>query len=90
MWKYTSWGNSIEWSDFDKRTIRGWYKGIAFGNPQMYKLKIGDEVRDRMQSGKIACFLIVEIQYKSDPDDLFFGKVQDINYLEEVKSERQC
>ena len=56
---------------------------INFGSKKPTHLSVGDELRAKMQSGKIARFLISEIRYERDPADMFFGKVIDLGYLEE-------
>jgi hypothetical protein len=87
MWEHQSWGKSIQWADFDKRRIYGHYDMVCFttASPKRPgRLRAGDELRARMESGKVARFKIVELEYKNDPPDRFFGTVEDIGYLEDA------
>jgi hypothetical protein len=73
IWEHNGWGNSIQWRDYDNLSLYGFIK-----NP---KVKIGDEFRDKMESGKIMRFEVVELYYKYNPTDMFFATVKDIGYL---------
>ena len=70
MWEHSEWGNRVSWTDWHAREIDGHLLGI----------KKGDEIRSKMESGKIARFVVIEITYCSDPSDMFFGKVKDLGY----------
>ena len=72
MWEHTGWGNSINFFDWDTRRISG---------HTPFKIKIGDEIRQKMVSGKIGRFKVINIDYKLDPSDMFFGTVEDLDYL---------
>ncbi len=73
MWQHKSWGDNIFFNDYEKRSITGW----------LYKRPVvGDEIRAGMESGKIGRFCVTEVQYMSDPSDMFFCTVSDIGYLE--------
>ena len=74
MWEDKGWGNRISWTDWNGREIDGHLLGM----------KKGDEIRSKMESGKIARFVITEIQYCSDPQDMFFGKVKDLGYVRRI------
>ena len=76
MWEHIGWGNRISWSYWEHRKINGHLP---------YKLKPGDEIRSRMQSGKIARFRVTEVEYCGDPKDMFFATVEDVGYLEDAK-----
>lgn len=75
MSEHIGWGNSLCWYNFEKRRIHGW-----LSNPI---IKIGDEIRCKMESGKTAIFTVTELDYQSNPTDMFFGTVEDNNYLED-------
>ena len=71
LWEHSGWGNNIDWSDF---AIRRLY-GLCYG------VRKGDYIRCEMESGDIASFKIVNIEYKSDPRDMFFATVKDVGYV---------
>jgi len=73
LWEHKGWGNSIYFFDWEKRKLVGWLTPI----PQK-----GDEVRERMKSGKIARFEIIKVEPCYDPVDMFFVYVKDIGYME--------
>lgn len=73
IWEHKGWGDAINWTDWDERTIHGHLTPSP---------KIGDEVQAKMQSGKIGRFEIIEIRYMSDPKDMFFATVKDLGYVE--------
>ena len=73
MWQYNSWGNRISWRDFEKRSIGG----------HCLNLRVGDELRCKMESGGVGRFIIIEIDYCQDPRDQFFGKVVFFGYFED-------
>lgn len=73
MWEHTTWGNKIQWLDWNARKLAGWLTP---------RPTIGTEVRSKMQSGKIARFKIVEITRMRDPEDMFFATCKDLGYLQ--------
>jgi hypothetical protein len=73
IWEHNIWGNSIQWRDYENRNLYGFIK-----NP---KVKFGDEFRDKMESGKVMRFEVIELDYKYNPTDMFFATVKDIGYL---------
>ena len=74
MWERTGWGNSVQFTDYDKGSISGHLS---------VRLKIGDEVRSKMQSGKIGRFKIIAHRQCHDPSDMFFATVEAIGYVGE-------
>lgn len=81
------WGHHIEWTDFDKRSIWGHFdnaRGVkAFvltDAPMPPSLEVGSVIRGEMQSGRMALFRVTELDWQSNPHDMFFGKVEDIGY----------
>ena len=58
--------------DWDKREIVGWLSRIP---------KVNDEIQKKMESGKIARFIVLSVERCGDPPDMFFAKVADIGYL---------
>lgn len=73
LWEHNSWGNSVYFSDFKNRKITGHLSP---------RPKVGDEIRSKMSNGKIGRFLVKEIEYCRDPNDMFFCNVEDFGYLE--------
>lgn len=71
QWNHQNWGNRIGFLDFGKRELVGWM------DP---KPEDGDILEVIMASGKIALFEITQIEYVSDPKDMFFAKAEDIGY----------
>lgn len=81
MWQHKSWGNSIIWSDFEKRRIVGWMPS---------KPVVGDEIRCRMSSGKTARFLVKDVEYAFDPRDMFFANLEDYKgYVEDTEDAKK-
>lgn len=72
--RHNGWGNSIQWSDYDKRRVVGWLQR---------RPKVGDEIRFKMESGKTARYAVVIVEYMGDPNDMFFADVMDIGYVDE-------
>ena len=70
----SGWGNAIDWMDWDKREIVGWLSRIP---------EVNDEIQKKMESGKIARFIILSVERCGDPPDMFFAKVADVGYVGE-------
>ena len=66
-----TWGNAIQWSDWDSRRVVGW---------KSRKPVVGDILKSTMGSGKVAVFEFTAVEYKDSPSDMFFGTVRDIGY----------
>lgn len=75
---FGSWGNRIEWQDFQKREVRGW---------KQRRPVVGDLIGMPMQSGNDGVFRFTEVEYMEDPRDMFFGKLEGIGYLSDFKGE---
>ena len=73
IWEHREWGNSINWIDYEKRSLYGFVRNK--------RVKINDEFRDKMKSGKIMRYKVIKLEYKLDPSDMFFATVKDIEYL---------
>lgn len=69
------WGHNIDFIDWDRRRLMGHHHDRR-------SFRIGDEVRAKMRSGKIARFSIKNVEYCNDPKDMFFADLEDIGYLE--------
>ncbi len=72
MWKHNGWGDSIYFTNYEEMRIAGHF---------MYRIKEGDVLQSKMQSGKIGQFKVTEIEFMSNPKDQFFGKVKPIGYI---------
>lgn len=71
------WGHHVRWMDFDDRTI--------WGHMDLWivpKFQVGAVLDCEMESGRIALFQITELNWQRDPTDMFFGKVEFIQYKE--------
>ena len=75
MWEHNGWGDSMYFISFQGRRVTG---------HMWQKPRIGDELRSRMKSGKVARFLVVSVDNPGDPPDQFFCTVSDLDYLEGV------
>jgi len=73
MWEHNGWGDTIYWRNFNERTMHG-------HSPS--DIKVGDVINAKMQSGKVAQFVVVKIEYMRDPSDQFFCTVSDLGYKE--------
>lgn len=71
-WEHTGWGNTIKIFDWDERQLVGWLTPMP---------NEGDEVRIKMESGKVARFEITKMEPCGDPVDMFFADVKDVGYL---------
>jgi hypothetical protein len=71
MWEHIGWGDSIDFVNYDNRTVFGWL---------VDKPEVGDTLQSKMVSGDIANFEFTEVRYETDPKDMFFGKVKDLGY----------
>ena len=74
IWQHTTWGDNIFFSSVDDLEITG-----HIAEP----IHKGDIIQSKMESGKIAAFKVVEIRFRTDPKDLFFGRVEFLNYVDE-------
>lgn len=74
MWEHKGWGNSIQFIDYESGRISGHLH---------FRLKVGDEVRSKMESGKIGRFKIIAHRQCHDPSDMFFATVEAIGYVGE-------
>ena len=75
MWEHEVFGDAIGFLDYDKMQICGYFEG----------LKKNDEVRSKMESGKIARFKILEVHYPEGcAKGQFWGKVKPLGYTSEI------
>lgn len=70
-WEHTGWGNRLEITDHYR----------ANGHLPFY-LKPGDEIRTKMESGKVGRYLIKSVNQCLDPRDMFFAEISPIGYLD--------
>jgi hypothetical protein len=70
------WGNSIQWSSFGTGAqgtkVHGW---------KSRRPEVGDWLVSDMQSGEKGVFRFMEMDYKTDPRDMFFATVKGVDYL---------
>jgi len=71
LWEHRGWGDSINWQDWEKRSLYG----LMTPKP-----KVRDILRAKMESGKIARFEFTEVREMADPKDMFFATVRDLEY----------
>jgi hypothetical protein len=74
MRKHKYWGDCVYFLRWEDRAIAGHF---------LPQIRIGDFLISAMDSGKLAKFEIIEIEYARDPRDMFFGKVKDVCYVDE-------
>ena len=74
MWEHNGWGDCVHWSDFESRRISGHLQE---------RLKTDDEIRSKMESGKIARFKVKSVEQMTDPPDQFFATLSYIGYSKE-------
>jgi hypothetical protein len=72
-WEYQSWGHHISFLRWEDRRVYGHLHNRR-------EFKPGDEVRFRMESGKVARFKVKDVEYSMDPKDMFFATVEDVGY----------
>lgn len=80
------WGNHISWLNdgvadrvgLDDGTVGQGHRKV-YGH-KSFKPRLGDLLTCQMQSGRIGIFKFVEIEYLTDPDDMFFGTVEFLEY----------
>lgn len=73
MWEHSYWGNSISWFNIDSYRITGF-------SHQDSRINVGDYILSEMQSGKIARFVVLSIDYEDDPKDMFFADLAFMEY----------
>lgn len=74
MWEHEKFGDAIGFLKYEKNNIEicGYYEGI----------EVGDELRSKMDSGKIGRFEVTKINYISNgAKGQFWGRVQPLGYL---------
>lgn len=74
VWEHNGWGNSISWNDWDKRKL---------GGHLTPKPRVDDEIRDKLESGKIGRFRVRNVDYVASVHDMFWCNVSDVGYLED-------
>jgi hypothetical protein len=72
-WEHSSWGDRIQCLGWEKKNFVCW---LSIGP------KNGDELRIKMNSGKVGRFLIYDVNWCCDPSDMYFFKVKGLGYLE--------
>jgi hypothetical protein len=72
------WGHSLQWMRWepDNRGLRQFY-----GHFPNRGLSVGDWVVQEMSTGRWGVLEIVEIEWKTDPEDMFFGYAMDVGFL---------
>lgn len=73
-WEHQGWGNCINFTTDECTEIEGWL------TPRPNN---GDELQVKMKSGKIGRYEIIDIDYMSDPRDMFFANLKPIGYVGE-------
>lgn len=71
VWEHNGWGNSISWYDWKKRRLDG---------HMTPKPNVGDEIRDKLESGKIGRFRVKYVDHVTDVHDMFWCQVSDVGY----------
>ena len=75
LWEHKGWGDSIYWLDYDRRSLTGHLRPTPIE---------GDEIRSKMESGKIGRFILKEVKRCVNPSDQFFATTSKlIGYLNE-------
>lgn len=83
----------VEPQYFDMRDLNGWGNNVSWWSEPGDKIKrvyahtmkrpqIGDFVLSPMQSGRAGKFVIVELDRKHDPSDMWFATVEFAGYHE--------
>lgn len=76
---HSGWGHHIEWrEDFSNRKVWGHLPDLP---------EAGDYLEAEMKSGRKAIFRFVSVDRQRDPPDMFFGKVEDVGYRDEIDCE---
>lgn len=79
-WLHSGWGNRI---DIDWETRKDIETGMDVRANGHYRgVKEGDCILSRMQSGKIMKFIVMKIEYMSDPRDMFFADLHAWEYYD--------
>jgi hypothetical protein len=73
MWEHNSWGNALHWTDWKIRKLHGWLDD---------RPRVGDLINAKMKSGKIAQFIVINVELCRDPTDMFFCDLSDFGYKE--------
>jgi len=73
MDEHNSWGNNIEFFDYETRRIMGHLTPLP---------KIGDKLIAKMISGRKFKFEFIKVEPCIDPSDMFFATVKDIGYID--------
>jgi hypothetical protein len=71
-WEHSGWGDSIGWMDYQKGEVHGHTTPLP---------RAGDELQEKMQSGKTLRFEFIKVRPCTDPSDMWFATVRPIDYL---------
>ncbi len=75
VWEHKSWGNAIQLigKDLEAPEIAG----------HLLRRPVeGDEIQFKMNSGKVARYSVKSAEHCEDPPDMFFAKLEFIDYVE--------
>lgn len=84
IWEHTNWGDAIHLDSWEKY-------------PKMHghiinpRVSLGDIIVTQLTCGGLAWLKVIELEYKHDPNDMFFGKLKVIGegYVSEEEVEQK-
>ena len=75
MHNHNGWGDRISWFSFEKRSVSGHMEAQP---------KVGDVMTCELASGRVGAFVFIDVRQCSDPRDMFFGTVKDLDYADKL------
>lgn len=85
-----TWGNNIQWIDYDEMRVRGWKEVPVHGPSGRHHwrpARPGDRFAYELQNGMVAIFELEDVENERDPRDMFYADVQPIGVLEGTQPE---
>jgi hypothetical protein len=74
----SNWGDALDFfPDYESRRVTGHKQRIPH---------VGDLMEVPMQSGRTGVYRFVEVQQMRDPPDMFFGRVEDVGFKDELEA----
>lgn len=78
-WEHNGWGNSVDWSSYENLRVVGWLSNTP---------EVNDEIQFKMlraadKKEVVTRYIITDVDYCRDPQDMFFATVKPFAYLGE-------
>lgn len=77
-WEHKSWGNNIEWSDYNELRVVGWLPKKPIENDEMQFKMLTPENKEVTTR-----FIVTDVEHTQNVHDMFFAIVKPFAYVGE-------